>query len=79
MNDIKSEFQIGLKKYYEQISRCKTPTPRARPDDSYKVSNELMQNSLLNSTLNTCDFDNMDTSELGDYIDKLRIIVNEEY
>ena len=68
-----SEIIFDDSKYYEQISRCKTPTPRARPDDSYKVSNELMQNSLLNSTLNTCDFDNMDTSELGDYIDKLRI------
>ena len=53
--------------------RCKTPLPSSRNDDSYKVSNELMQNSLLNSTLNTYDFDNMDTSELGDYIDKLRI------
>jgi hypothetical protein len=69
-----SEIIFDDSNYYETNSpRCKTPTPHARHDDSYKVSNELMQNSLLNSTLNTCDFDNMDTSELGDYIDKLRI------
>ena len=65
-----SEIIFDDSKYY---SRCKTPAPHVRHDDSYKVSKELMQNSLLNSTLNTCDFDNMDTSELGDYIDKLRI------